>query len=123
MPRIVYLLGWALLLVAGAFLLTDALLWRPGVSAANVRRIRPGMTKAEVESILGGSTIAYSVSVYDVNPLEPAVVEEWRDGGWRGWAWWEGRSGNAEVWFVDQRVTEAIFHPPPARWSSRGRGF
>jgi hypothetical protein len=34
-------------LVALALLLTDRLLWRPGLTEANVRRIRPGMTLAE----------------------------------------------------------------------------
>ena len=47
MSRQVYLLGVGMLLVAGALLLTD---WAvrpppaPGVTEANVRRIREGMT-------------------------------------------------------------------------------
>src|SRR5262245_7587302 len=48
MPRLVSVTGWALLVLAGAFLLTDALLWRPGVTEANARRIRVGMTLEEV---------------------------------------------------------------------------
>jgi hypothetical protein len=58
--RGVYLLGVGLALVALAFALTDALLWRPGVTEANVRRIRPGMKRTEVEAVLGrqnGGTI------------------------------------------------------------------
>ncbi len=53
MPRLVYLTGLALLLLAGAFLLTDKLLWPPGVTEANLLRIRVGMTLGEVEAILG----------------------------------------------------------------------
>ena len=41
-------------LVLGALLLTDRLLWQPGLTEDNVRRIRPGMTLAEVEALLGG---------------------------------------------------------------------
>jgi hypothetical protein len=54
MPRTVFLLGVALFLVALAFLATDASLWRPGVTEANMRRIRPGMTVTQAEAILGG---------------------------------------------------------------------
>jgi hypothetical protein len=37
-----------LALVVGALLLTDRLLWAPGLTEDNVRRLRPGMTLAEV---------------------------------------------------------------------------
>jgi len=47
-----WLLGVAL--VVGALLLTDALLWQPGLTEESVRGIRPGMTLAEVEALLGG---------------------------------------------------------------------
>jgi hypothetical protein len=53
MRRWVYLLGVGLALVALGFVLTDALLWRPGITEANVRLIREGMTLAEVEAITG----------------------------------------------------------------------
>jgi hypothetical protein len=43
-----------LALVALALLLTDRLLWQPGLTQDNVRRIRQGMTLAEVEALLGG---------------------------------------------------------------------
>jgi hypothetical protein len=43
-----------LALVVGALLLTDWLLWEPGLTEDNVRRIKPGMTLAEVEELLGG---------------------------------------------------------------------
>jgi hypothetical protein len=43
-----------LALVALALLLTDRLLWAPGLTEDNVRRLRPGMTLAEVEALLGG---------------------------------------------------------------------
>jgi len=41
-------------LVGGALLLTDRLLWQPGLTEANLRRLRPGMTLAEAEALLGG---------------------------------------------------------------------
>src|SRR5262245_55803841 len=57
MPRLVYLSGVGLLLLAGAFLLTDrALSLWPGVTEANVRRVRPGMTSHQVEALLGRPT-------------------------------------------------------------------
>src|SRR5437868_2415316 len=55
MPRWVFLLGVGLLLVAGAFVVTDAALApTPGVTGENCDRIRKGMTLANVEAILGG---------------------------------------------------------------------
>src|SRR5262249_22484862 len=43
-PRLVYLPGVGAILVAGAFVLTDRLVWPPGLTEANVRRVREGMT-------------------------------------------------------------------------------
>ena len=55
MPRRVYVLGVGLALVALGLAFTDwALSLRPGVTEANVKRIRPGMTLGEVEALLGG---------------------------------------------------------------------
>src|SRR5262249_10302590 len=54
MPRRVYLLGVGLALVALALAFTDwALSLRPGVTEANVKRIRPGMTLTDVEALMG----------------------------------------------------------------------
>src|SRR5262249_36879003 len=54
MSRQVYLLGAGLALVALSLAFTDwALTLRPGVTKANVKRVRPGMTVEEVEAILG----------------------------------------------------------------------
>ena len=50
--ELLWLAGVAL--VALALLLTDRLLWQPGLTEANVRRLRPGMPLAEVEALLGG---------------------------------------------------------------------
>jgi hypothetical protein len=50
---LLWLVGLAL--VVGALLLTDQLLWQPGLTEDNVRRLRPGMTLAEVEALLGGT--------------------------------------------------------------------
>jgi hypothetical protein len=54
LPRRACLWVAATALVVGAVLLTDALLWVPGLAEENVRRIRPGMALAEVEALLGG---------------------------------------------------------------------
>jgi hypothetical protein len=56
MSRRVFLLGLGIVLVAVAFVLTDALLWQAGVTEANVNRIRPGMSLEQAESILGKAT-------------------------------------------------------------------
>ncbi len=55
MSRRIYLLGVGLALVALALAATDAALGPPpGVTEANIRRIKLGMLKEEVEAILGG---------------------------------------------------------------------
>src|SRR6516162_323267 len=58
-----------LALVVGALLLTDRLLWQPGLTEDNVRRIRPGMALAEVEALLGGPAA-------EGNTLPPASRQE-----------------------------------------------
>jgi hypothetical protein len=81
----VYLLGVGVALVALAFLLTDALVWEPGVTEANVRRIRPGMSLDQVEAILGEKGIA--VDLRDNPPGRPPSVP---------WLW-SARTGAAWV--------------------------
>ena len=55
MPRRVYLLGLGLALVALALAITDPVMGpSPGVTEANVRRIRVGMGMKEVAARLGG---------------------------------------------------------------------
>jgi hypothetical protein len=103
MSRRVYLLGVGVVLVAWAFLLTDALLWRPGVTEANVRRIRPGMKRTEVEAFLGrqnGGTIIM--------------------GGLPRIEVWEGEYGVANVQFDRHGGTQAaqFLTAPPARESN-----
>jgi hypothetical protein len=72
-----WLLGVAL--VVGALLLTDALLWQPGLTEDNVRRIRPGLTLAEVEALLGGP----AADTFEMPADYPAYrwQREWREGG------------------------------------------
>jgi hypothetical protein len=53
-PKRAYLWLVGAALAVGALLLTDRLLWAPGLTEDDVRRIRPGMTLAEVEGLLGG---------------------------------------------------------------------
>src|SRR5262249_49925373 len=68
MPRLVYLTGIAIGLLATGFALTYQLAGQPltpGVTEGNVRRIREGMTLREVEALLGG-------------PGEGGVLHDWR---------------------------------------------
>jgi hypothetical protein len=44
-----------LALVVGALLVTDSLLWEPGLSEKNLKRLRAGMTPADVEELRGGA--------------------------------------------------------------------
>src|SRR5262249_13549920 len=56
MPRLVYLLGVGIGLVAVAFALTCQILGpAPGVTEANAKRIQKGMALPEVEALLGGA--------------------------------------------------------------------
>src|SRR5262249_9187792 len=59
MSKQTYLLGVSIGLVAIAFVVTCELVWRPGITEANARRIRLGMTRGEVEAILGGPVTLY----------------------------------------------------------------
>jgi hypothetical protein len=79
MARRAYLWLAGLALVVGALLLTDWLLWEPGLTEGNVRRLRPGMTLAEVEALLGGPTS----DTFEMPPDYRAFrwQREWREGG------------------------------------------
>jgi hypothetical protein len=57
-----------LALIALALLLTDGLLWEPGLTEDNVRRIRPGMPLAEVEALLGGLLSAILATCTEIEP-------------------------------------------------------
>jgi hypothetical protein len=57
--------GLALLLLCGAFLLTDALLWESGVTERNFRRVRVGMTLEKVETLFGSRGNAYPHSSWE----------------------------------------------------------
>src|SRR5262245_29793669 len=108
MPRLVYLTGLALLLLAGAFLLTDRLVRPPGITEANVKRIRPGMTLAQVERLLGGPATE-NETFWGKNSSRPGGVDAWHR---RSWA---GPEGTALVFFNgdDGAVARAEFGPGP----------
>ena len=84
-------------LVALALLLTDRLLWSPGLTEDNVRRIRPGMTLAEVEALLGGPA-SQTIDLID----EPE---------YRGYRWlrhWKAEGAAVDVlFFPNGRVMAA----------------
>jgi hypothetical protein len=74
MSRQVYLLGVGLALVALALAVIDVLLGpRPGITEANVRRIRPGMTYGEVEDLLGYPPFLKMLSIHRASREE--IVE------------------------------------------------
>src|SRR5262245_13047621 len=92
----VYGTGLALLLLAGAFLLTDALLWQPGVTERNLLRVRVGMTVEKVEALFGAQGTA-------VESERDLVIWFW--GGQRGNAWVSveaGRVVGVEWWVPGQ---------------------
>jgi hypothetical protein len=103
MSRRVYLLGVGMALVALGLAFTDwALSLQPGVTKANVERIKPGMTLAEAEYLLGGPPRMAWYMGRSVR--RPPFI-----GGWRG------ESGNALVWVDDSATVERV------EWN-RGRG-
>jgi hypothetical protein len=94
MPRTVFLIGVALCLVAVAFVVTCAVVGpAPGVTAANVRRVREGMTVAEVDARLGVAGVHL--------------------GDWAGrMAVWYGSNGQAVAWLDDDgKVVRVEFRP------------
>src|SRR5262249_29060712 len=68
-----------LALVALALLLTDRLLWQPGLTEDHVRRLRPAMTLEQVEALLGGP----ATDTFEMPADYPAYrwQREWREGG------------------------------------------
>jgi hypothetical protein len=86
-------------LIALALLLTDALLWRPGLTEDNVRRLRPGMTLAEVEALLGGP------ASWEMDLLDGQGGAEL---GYRWLRHWSAEGAAVDVQFrADGRVTAA----------------
>jgi hypothetical protein len=71
-------------LVVGALLLTDRLLWAPGLTEDNVRRIKAGMILAEVEALLGSPAaeiIDWQAEGEPISPLRVRWQRQWREGG------------------------------------------
>jgi hypothetical protein len=105
MSKRVFVLSVGLVLLASGLAFTDwALSLRPGVTEANVRRIRLGMMLEEVEVILGGSahrTMRYSGPV----PWAPKC---------RAFLIWGGEKGAALIRLdAEHCVTEARFAGGP----------
>ena len=95
MRRRAYLWLAGLALVALALLLTDRLLWQPGLTEDNVRRLRPGMSLAEVEGLLGGPAAG---QLRDARRLP---------GLWWQREWHEGSEVVVVQFFADGRVMSA----------------
>src|SRR5262249_48288051 len=90
MPRLVYLLGVGVALVALAFVGIDlALSLRPGVTEANARRIREGMTLREVEIILGGPP-SHRQDIHGMPPGRGGAI-----------CFWSGQTGGVTVGLGD----------------------
>jgi hypothetical protein len=115
LQRWVFLLGVGIMLVAGAFLLTDQLLCQPGVTEANVRRIRQGMAVREVEVLLGGPG-------QDIGPwgfvfrragggVEVLLSRPGPDIGWPHVLVWVQPRGHPVVHFCEGRVERAAWIP------------
>jgi hypothetical protein len=102
MPRVVFLLGVGMALLAVAFVLTHELLGpRPGVTEANVRRLRDGISPEEAEAILGIRALRRRVLEVSWGRGEAGIILP-------------GRNGEAEVWFyADGRVKLAEWSDEP----------
>jgi hypothetical protein len=98
MSRRVYLLGVGLALVALALAFTDwALSLQPGVTEANIKRLRKGMTLGEVEAVLGG-------------PGEPLNEDE--DGHPLGPWVWRGPDAHVMVIINSGRLSQILWSQP-----------
>jgi hypothetical protein len=97
-------------LVVGALFLTDWLLWQPGLTEDNARRLRPGMTLAEVEALLGGP----AADSFEMPPDYRAFrwQREWRKGG----------TSVVVQFFPDGRVMAAGARGGPSQAPSHGCG-
>jgi hypothetical protein len=101
-------------LVVGGLLLTDALLWRPGLSVENVQRIRPGMSLAEVEALPGGSAAKTIDGRAEGEARDPLRVRWQRH--WQA----EGAAVVVQFW-PDGRVMAAAGGRPAGRADNAAR--
>ncbi|HYT90030.1 MAG TPA: hypothetical protein VEL76_15090 [Gemmataceae bacterium] len=96
--------GIALTVVVLALGVTERLLWQPGVTEANVRRLRAGMTLQEVENLLGGPSGNYSripdeeAGLWTIDPNRPDLNRQF----FIGREVWIGDAVAVAVWFDAQ---------------------
>jgi hypothetical protein len=123
MPRLVYLSGVGVALVALALAFTDwALSLQPGVTEANARRIRPGMTKGQVEAVFGGPWFSGVNGSLGWDITEPPAPDGYR----YGWRSWQGPQGEAEVLFdlpTETVVTVTFSRRPGSNLLARLRAW
>jgi hypothetical protein len=103
MPRWVWLSFVAVALAAVTLVLTDGPLTMPGVTPANVARVKEGMTLEEVEALMGRRG--------------RRLISEGGADNWSDCYCWEGVYGEATVLFQFTagqpvgRAHNAMFHP------------
>ncbi len=115
MSKRTFHVGLAIVAVALAFLAVDGLCWRPGLTEANVRRIRDGMTLEEVRAILGDCPSMMGHEGHPVFRVYRVTQEDLdyasRQGNGRvvvNWGWFNGNGHVAQVCFRGNRVVQPV---------------
>jgi hypothetical protein len=111
MSRRVFLWGGGLALVALALAFTDwTLSLQPGVTEANVKRVRAGMSLHEVEAVLGAGT----------DWTEPAI-KLWpipgTDDGYVG-IWFDAQRRVSQVLIIPEKRKTLLWRPSDYRFPS-----
>jgi hypothetical protein len=106
MSKRVFLLGVGIALLGVGLAFTDWVLsLRPGVTEANVKRIKPGMRLDEVRAILGSE--GRSIATAQINPRDVRELWVWEDKGGLVMVGFEGEPR----WNRDAQVIEVIWRP------------
>lgn len=76
---------------------------RPGISKANLNRVKTGMTRTEVEELFGEGGSEF---IFATNGGQYTVVEDSR----QMFVWYAADWSGATVWFEGDRVVEMEWH-------------